>query len=84
MIQDVVFPVDRSGNMPKGRIRVETTLEGGTKAVGTIPQFDTLFYVRVMRDADEADLGGLKAKLNWKGGYGQVVSILVDERDAKN
>jgi len=67
----------------KGQIRVETRVEGRTQAVGTIPQFDPPFYGRVVRDADEADIGGIKAKLNWTGGYGQVVSILVDENDVE-
>ena len=65
----------------KGQIRVETRVEGRTQAVGTIPQFDPPFYGRVVRDADEADIGGIKARLNWQ--YGQVVSILVDENDVE-
>jgi hypothetical protein len=51
--------------------------------VGTIPQFDRMFYDQVPRDSAEAEIGGIKAKLNWKRGYGQVVSILVDQRDVE-
>jgi hypothetical protein len=68
--------------MDKGRVRVETRIDG-KRAVGTVPQFDRVFYERVPRDAAEADIEGVKAKLNWKGGYGQVVSILVDPHDVE-
>lgn len=53
--------------MAAGRIRVETQIDGNARAVGTIPQFDRVFYERVPRDTAEADIGGVKAKLNWKG-----------------
>jgi hypothetical protein len=69
--------------MTNGRIRVETRIDGETRAVGTIPQFDRMFYDQVPRDSAEAEIGGIKAKLNWKRGYGQVVSILVDQRDVE-
>jgi hypothetical protein len=70
--------------MSNGRIKVHTREAEVTRQVGTIKPFDREFYDRVLRDTPEVTLWDLRVKLDWKGGYGKVVGILVDPGDVPN